>query len=141
MSHELDLTTGRAAVMVAGVAAWHRLGTNVADIQTSADAIRLASLDWRVDQWPLVARRDGIEHEVPGRVANVRSDTGGVLGVVGRDHQVFQNCDAFAFMDALVGDRLAMYETAGAIRGGRVVWMMARLPRTVWATDDDPIRP
>ena len=141
MAHELDLTTGRAAVMVAGAPAWHRLGTNVADSQTSADAIRLASLDWTVEPWPLVARRDGIEHEVPGRVANVRSDTGGVLGVVGRDYRIFQNADAFAFMDSIVGDRLAMFETAGAIRGGRLVWMMARLPRTVWAADDDPIHP
>ena len=141
MAHEIDTTTGRAAVIVAGMPAWHRLGTNVAEVQTSADAIRLAALDWQVEQWPLVARRDGIEHEVPGRVANVRSDDGGVLGTVGRDYRVFQNADAFGFMDDLVGEKLAMYETAGAIRGGRVVWMMARLPRTVWATDDDPIRP
>ena len=141
MAHEIDTTTGRAAVMVAGMPAWHRLGTNVAEVQTSADAIRLAALDWRVDQWPLVARHNGIDRDVPGRRANVRSDTCAVLGVVGRDYRVFQNTDAFNFMDDLVGDRLAMYETAGAIRGGRVVWVMARLPRTVWAADDDPIHP
>lgn len=141
MAHELDVTAGRAAVMVAGTPAWHRLGVNVAEAQTSAEAIRLAALDWRVEQWPLVARHEGVEREVPGRVANVRSDTGGVLGVVGRDYRVFQNADAFGFMDDLVGERLAMYETAGAIRGGRVVWVMARLPRTVWASDDDPVHP
>ena len=38
MAHELDVSTGRAAVMVAGTPAWHRLGTNVADAQTSAEA-------------------------------------------------------------------------------------------------------
>ena len=141
MAHELDVSTGRAAVMVAGMPAWHRQGTNVSEAQTSVDAIRLAALDWSVEPWPLVARHDGIEHEVPGRVANVRSDTGGVLGVVGRDYRVFQNADAFGFMDDLVGEKLAMYETAGAIRGGRVVWMLARLPCTVWAADDDPIHP
>ncbi len=141
MAHELDVSTGRAAVMVAGTPAWHRLGTNVAEAQTSAEAIRLAALDWSVEPWPLVARRDGIDRDVPSRVANVRSDTGGVLGVVGRDYRVFQNAAAFDFMDEIVGEKLAMYETAGAIRGGRLVWVMARLPRTVWATDDDPIHP
>ena len=141
MAHEIDVSTGRPAVFTTGTAPWHRLGVTVADAQTSEEAIRLAALDWAVEPWPLVARRDGIEHEVPGRVANVRSDNGGVLGVVGRDYRIFQNADAFAFMDSIVGDRLAMFETAGAIRGGRLVWMMARLPRTVWAADNDPVHP
>ena len=82
MAHEIDFSTGKPAVFTVGTPPWHRLGTTVADAQTSADAIRLASLDWSVEPWPLVARRDGIEREVTGRVANVRTDTGAVLGVV-----------------------------------------------------------
>jgi phage/plasmid-like protein (TIGR03299 family) len=140
MPHEID-TTGRAAVFTVGTPPWHRLGITVADAQTSEEAIRLAALDWSVEPWPFIARHNGTDREVPDRVANIRADTGAVLGVVSRDYQIFQNSDAFAFMDSIVGDRLAMYETAGAIRGGRLVWMMARLPRTVWAADDDPIHP
>jgi hypothetical protein len=44
----LDVSTGRVAVMVAGEAArkalWHRLGVQVRDAVTSADAGRLAGL-------------------------------------------------------------------------------------------------
>ncbi len=142
MAHEIDQTTaGHAAVMVAGAPPWHRLGVTVAEAQTSEEAIKLAGLNWGVEQWPLVARREGVECAVTGRVANVRNDTGAVLGVVGNDYRVYQNADGFSFMDSIVGDRLAVYETAGAIRGGRIVWMLARLPRTVWASDDDPIHP
>ena len=62
-------------------------------------------------------------------VANVRTDTKAVLGVVGRRYRVFQNHEAFDFMDGLVGDKLAMYETAGSLHGGKRVWMMASIPK------------
>ena len=90
MAHEIDSTTGRAAVFTVGTPPWHRLGTTVTDAQTSEEAIRLAALDWTVEQWPLVARSNGTEREVPGRVANVRADTGAVLGVVSTSYKVFQ---------------------------------------------------
>ena len=137
MAHEIDISTGTPAVFTTGTAPWHRLGTTVADTQTSEEAICLAGLDWSVEPWPLVARRDGIEREVTGRVANVRTDTGAVLGVVGPGYKVFQNRAAFEFFDALVDEKLAIYETAGALKGGRYVWMLARLPKTLRAAGDD----
>ena len=51
MAHEIDQTTGRAAVFVTGEPAWHRLGTVIEQATTSAEAIGLAGLDWRVEQW------------------------------------------------------------------------------------------
>ena len=141
MAHEIDVSTGRPAVFTTGTAPWHRLGVTVADAQTSEEAIRLAALDWAVEPWPLVARRDGVEREVVGRVANVRADTGAVLGVVGHGYKVFQNKSAFDFFDALVNEKLAIYETAGSLKGGRYVWMLARLPKTLRAAGDDEIRP
>src|SRR5262249_37410595 len=41
----LDTTNGKVAVMVAGEAAWHRLGVNVVAAVSSGDAIKLAGLD------------------------------------------------------------------------------------------------
>lgn len=52
MSHEIDQTTGRAAAMHAGEGTWHGLGTVIESAATSADAIKLAGLDWTVEQWP-----------------------------------------------------------------------------------------
>jgi phage/plasmid-like protein (TIGR03299 family) len=74
-------------------------------------------------------------------VANVRTDTKAVLGVVGKRYRVFQNREAFDFMDGLVGDKLAMYETAGALHGGKRVWMMASIPKEYRAGPDDLIKP
>jgi phage/plasmid-like protein (TIGR03299 family) len=148
MAHEIDTTTGTAAVFVTGTPAWHKLGRVIAEAATSAEAIRLAGLDWAVEQWPLVACGPATEAEpagrylpCPGTFANVRTDTHTVLGVVSRDYRVFQNASAFDFMDAIVGEGLARYETAGSLKGGRRVWMLARMPQDVYVTGDDVVQP
>jgi hypothetical protein len=38
MAHEIDQTTGRAAVFVTGEPAWHRLGTVIEQATSSAEA-------------------------------------------------------------------------------------------------------
>ena len=55
---------------------WHGLGTMVQEAPTSADALRLAGLDWTVDQYPVFA--DG--NLIPGYKANIRSSDNKVLG-------------------------------------------------------------
>lgn len=141
MAHEIDTTTGRPAVFTTGTPAWHRLGVTVTDAQTSAEAIKLAGLDWNVEQWPLFARQGDAERAVSDRVANVRTDTNAVLGVVSPGYRPFQNREAFEFFDAVVQERLAVFETAGSLKGGRHVWMLARLPQTLRAAPDDEVRP
>jgi phage/plasmid-like protein (TIGR03299 family) len=148
MAHEIDTTAGTAAVFVTGTPAWHRLGRIIAEAATSAEAIRLAGLDWTVEQWPVLACGPATTEEPAGRyapcagtVANVRMDTGAVLGVVSTGYRVFQNAEAFDFLDAIVGDGLARYETAGALKGGRRVWLLARMPREVRVAGDDVVHP
>ena len=55
MPHEIDETTGIAAVFTAGAPPWHGLGRNVEEAVTSQQAIELAGLNWHVDQWPICA--------------------------------------------------------------------------------------
>jgi hypothetical protein len=40
-----------------------------------------------------------------------------------------------------VQERLAVFETAGALKGGRHIWMLVRLPKTLRAAGEDEIRP
>ena len=143
MSHELDISTGQPAVFVTGKPAWHRLGTVVANALTSSGAIELARLNWEVEQWELKAfdRELGKEAWVRNKYANVRKDTGTVLGVVSDHYRIFQNRECFDFMDSLVADKLAMFETAGALKDGRVVWMLARIPTEYRAGTQDVIQP
>jgi phage/plasmid-like protein (TIGR03299 family) len=144
MAHEIDLSTGKAAAFYAGEPAWHKLGTVIDKAQNSADAIKLAGLDWTVEQWPVRAfnpDKPAEEAACVDRVANVRTDTKRALAIVSKGYKVFQNSDAFDFMDAIVGEKLAMYETAGSLKGGKRVWMLARIPKEFKAAKGDVVQP
>ena len=107
---------------------WHGLGTRVEEAPTSADALRIAGLDWQIENKPVF---DGQGREIKGYKANTRNSNGSVLGIVSSRYTIVQNADAFAFTDALIGGDVR-YETAGSLRGGRQVWMLARMPeRTI----------
>ena len=123
--------------------AWHRLGTVIdADVVTSSEAMRLAKLDWAVEQHPLYANvpSDLDEYgedidddlvDIPGKVANVRMDTREALGIVTPHYHIIQNADAFDFFDELIGRGDAHYHTAGSLYNGRKVWALARLNRDI----------
>ena len=111
---------------------WHGLGTEVAEAPTSADALRFAGLDWTVRQEPVFNARGGV---IPGYKSNVRDMDGSVLGIVGDRYKVVQNIDAFNFTDDLVGGEVR-YETAGSLREGRQIWLLARMPARRVASDD-----
>jgi len=143
MPHDLDTSTGKPAFFTAGQPAWHGLGTVVDTAQSSDQAIQLGGLDWSVEQRPVQAidPDTGTTHPTDEWVANVRTDTHRVLGIVSPRYQPFQNRDAFQFADALVGEADAKYETAGALRGGRRVWMLLKLPETINVSPNDPVQP
>ncbi len=112
---------------------WHGLGTRVEEAPTSADALRLAGLDWTVERQDMQLSNGVV---IPNYKANVRSSDGSVLGVVSDQYQIVQNVDAFAFTDSLIGgDVPVRYETAGSLRGGRKIWLLAKLPETEIAGD------
>ena len=142
MSHEItERADGTAEAAYAMVPAWHGLGTVVDHTMTSEEAIQLAHLDWQVEQYPLVARRTqdemSIDIDVPDKVANVRTDCQRVLGLVSKQYAIVQNSEAFAFVDALHQDGIIKYESAGSLKGGRVVWLLARMPQEFEVADGD----
>ena len=104
---------------------WHGLGTKVEEAPTSADALRLAGLDWEVAQEPIFTKAGDA---IAGYKVNVRDSDRKVLGVVSDRYRIVQNREAFSFTDALLGNGVR-YETAGSLQEGKRVWLLARLPR------------
>lgn len=93
---------------------WHGIGTVVDTAPCSADALKIAKLDWTVEQFPVQA--NGME--IPNYFANIRSDTNQILGVVRSRYNVLQNADAFNFIDDIIennSDVECKYETAGSL--------------------------
>jgi phage/plasmid-like protein (TIGR03299 family) len=105
------------------------------EAQDAASMIAAAGLDWWVEQHPLeaVVEREyqSLRVPVPRHVANVRSDTRTVLGVVGEGYEPLQNRAAFAFCDAITDSGEAHWIGAGSTRGGARVHALMRLDREI----------
>lgn len=133
MAHELDFSTGRAAIALSGGAAsaWHKLGETIEPGDDVDTIVRKAGLDWQVLKGPAAYRRDdGGFHLVPGTMFTYRSDTGAALGAVSENRFSVDNRqprDIVAFFRDFLRDNGLSIETAGALRGGRSVWCLAKL--------------
>jgi phage/plasmid-like protein (TIGR03299 family) len=120
-----------------GEVPWHGIGAVLAGLPASEEAIKAARLDWTVERTEVFAANNRAE-AIPGYKANVRSDTGEVLGIVSERYKVAQNRDVFAFADALIGSRQAecTYETAGSLGNGWRVFMLVNMPEGRIAGDE-----
>jgi phage/plasmid-like protein (TIGR03299 family) len=117
-------------MMYAGAVPWHGFGTYVGeDNALSEDVLRLAGLDWGVEKRPLLVQpTEGlITQNVESHRAIVRTSDQSVLGIVGKGYSPLQNAEAVSLLDDLVGKGLVKYHTAGALRGGKRIWLLAKV--------------
>ena len=146
MAHELDSTNGRVSFADSRDDAWHQLGQSVGHAMTAQEALEAAHLaGWNVRKMALQVPQELIVTEagvttppplaVPDQYATVRTNpiTGelNVLGVVGRKYEPMQNEESCALLDALTGESGALYQTAGAVRGGRETFVTMKLPESM----------
>lgn len=103
---------------------WHKLGVILDAPPTTAEAIKVSGLDWNVEKKPLfLATGEKVE-----AFANVRTSDHSILANhVGPDYTLLQNRDAFAWFDPFLASGEATLETAGSLRDGAVVWVLARI--------------
>lgn len=123
MSHEVQ------SMFSVGQKPWHGLGHTLAAAPSIAEGIVLAGMNWRVSLRPMVTSLadGGTPVAVPDHRAVWREDTGTILGVVGDGYHPLQNEEAFAWFQPLVDEGLVTLETAGVLREGRRVWVMAKV--------------
>ena len=117
-------------------APWHGLGVRVEEVLGSKEALNQAGLDWKVEQTDVYAASG---ERILGYKANIRDIDRSVLGIVGDRYKIVQNEEAFAFTDGLLGEGVK-YETAGSLAGGKIVWMLAKLPEK-YIISGDAIEP
>ena len=141
---------GLDSMMAVGDAPWHfsynddmiRLLEANAEVK-SKDVNSVAGLDWNVYQAPAYMQMpDGAYRPVgassndPDYLWNIRDDNHRVVGVVKKRYTIFQNAQAPIFLDSLVEDGDALYETAGSLYGGAQVFWLMRLPELVTVAGD-----
>ena len=129
------------SAMYAGSSAWHGLGTVVADAPSPYDALRLAGLDWRVIPSHSIGcnyMRGDTEHTTvtSEKVANIREDTGDVLGWVGPNYKRIQNIDVAELAYAVAGNDTKV-ETAGSLRNGARTYFLLKFNEFATQHSDD----
>ncbi|RCG19092.1 DUF932 domain-containing protein [Sphaerisporangium album] len=136
--HGLDLAADGTAALYSAVPAWHGLGQVIPGGTDSIDEVlALGRIDWEVTKREVrySFMGDGEStptlRTMPDRYVTVREDTGTALGVVGARYEVIPNRKIFEFLEDLVGQHGVIWETAGALRGGRRVFVSMRVPETV----------
>lgn len=125
MAHELETVNGQTAFASLRQPAWHNLGTVFQDEVNTTEMLELAHLnDWNV-RLEDVAMPDGFNsdksYSFVTRTNPFDRTQNDVLGVVGERYVPLQNEDLFSFGDNLL-DGGGRWETAGSIKGGRVVF-------------------
>lgn len=158
MAHDIEIKNNKASFFSVKEKAWHGLGTLVQEAPNSAEAIKLAQLDFKVNKQPLYTHNrftatieeaknsnliikspsgEDVEKSlptykqgiiVPDKVCIVREDTGTPFGLVSSSYEIFQNNEAFDFFDSIVGEGAAVFETAGALNKGETIFITAKLP-------------
>lgn len=127
----LDTTTGQAALYSA-VPAWHGLGNIIpGGISDIDEVLRLGGITYGVEKRAVRYGWDGEVRTDPDHFVTVRDDTGDSLGVVGARYEVIQNRQLFTFLEDLVAEHGVIWESAGALRDGRRVFVSMRVPQSV----------
>ena len=132
MAHELETQNGVASFASFREPAWHGLGTVFTEEKNTAEMLAAANLNnWNVRlvdvEIPNTLTSDKAYQYVvrTNPTDNTQTD---VLGVVGERYVPLQNEELFSFGDNIL-DGGGRWETAGSIRGGRVVFGSLALER------------
>jgi len=110
----------------AGELPWHGLGEKVSNDLTPAQMMQKAGVDWEVHEVESFIEFNGVRKST-GQKSLVRGTDGKILTNVGEDWKPVQNQTAFEFFSeyVLAGD-MEMH-TAGSLKGGQVVWALAKV--------------
>ena len=126
MAHELEMVDGEAqmAYRASQGKPWHRLGNPVSDDMTPVEMMRAAGVDWEVEKVPSFIDFNG-KQVATGMESLVRSTDGKVLTQVGKGWNPVQNREAFEFFTDFVANGDMVMDTAGSLKGGKIVWALA----------------
>lgn len=110
----------------AGETPWHGLGVKVPADLAPAQMLEKAGLDWTVQKVPAFANIGGRQTNV-GWSALVRSSDSEMLSVVSNDWNPVQNHEAFEFFHEYCAAGDMEMHTAGSLRDGQIVWVLAKI--------------
>jgi phage/plasmid-like protein (TIGR03299 family) len=134
MSHEIETTAWTNEVP------WHGLGTEVGPNMTTEQMMKAAGLDWSVTKEPMFIKAGGKQIKVPDAFALTRDSDHSILDVCGNAYTPVQNAESFEFFREFVEAGDATMETAGSLKGGRMIWVLANLGKSFKLAGKDEVK-
>lgn len=129
MAHALEQSADGEYAMAytkSGGKPWHGHGFAVGDNLTPQEMMKASRTNFKVLKAPAFAMVRGRNVQIDSN-ALYRTDTGAILSEVPSKWNPIQNKTAFNFFREYCKAGLIKMETAGSLRGGRLVWAMAKL--------------
>ena len=107
--------------------AWHGLGTVLNNPPSTAVAIAEAGLNWHIIEQPIYTQSEQGLSPVSTHKSLVRSSDYQLLGIVSQSYKPLQNEQAFSWFDFLLHDGDVSLESAGSLKDGKRIWILARI--------------
>lgn len=140
-----------------GQVPWHGLGVPVSNDLTVEEMLLAAGLDWRVQKVPTYYRAISVldvapkllkqffggekqyeEKEYPtGKMALIRDTDNKILTTVSGTWEPCQNSEAFTIFEEFVDRNELEMHTAGSLKGGELVWCLAKMKSQFVLFDED----
>ncbi len=129
MAHEIEHVNGKPAFAYSGEPASHGIGRKVPHDLTAEQMLQAAQLDWNVEKMATFINLGTEENPkyVQSGHALVRDRDNKVLSNVSNTWEIIQNSEAADFFhDFVMAGDMEMH-TAGSLKGGTIVWFLARV--------------
>jgi len=123
-----------------GEVPWHGLGEVINDDMTTKEKIVAAQLDWNVVKTPMFMKSlTGGFRAVPNKNALIRDSDEKYFSTVSDNWNPVQNLAIVEFFDRYSKSGGVTLETLGSLKGGRVVWALAKLNHSFAASTGDNV--
>lgn len=109
------------------------IGENVKRATNVDQVLQMSGLDFTVKGENCYYMYNGMPELVPGVQANVREDTGDILGVVSNRYKICQNSEAFEFINYISND--IKFRKAGMTKNG-IIYIVAELESSMYLKDE-----
>jgi phage/plasmid-like protein (TIGR03299 family) len=131
MAHELDFSKGLAAFAFTGdrSSIWHGLGQEILPTDDLNTIMQKAGLNFAARKAPVTyTTAKGEVKTFDNQSVIYRDDTGAALGTVSDNrYNIVQPTEIMEFFKDFLTTNGLSISTAGAVRGGRIVWCLAKL--------------
>lgn len=126
MAHHLTIRADNTAEMAyVGATPWHGLGQVMQPNAPIEQWMVDAGLNWTIER-SVVKFMNGSMHDFNGNNVLYRSDTNAPLSIVSDRYHIVQPATVLEFFRDLVAENGFSIETAGTLKGGKIIWALAR---------------